>query len=272
MIKKVILLAAAIATSSFATWDYFSLLDGNQGSVKAGLYYDMDDNWSQMGLKVGARMNIAPKVELSIQSFGFQFWGETECDACAEGGYGLRDLIIGARYALDPELYFFLDFNLPIGRERNDGTTPPSHGEIFLYFGAQHNKAIDAIKGASYGTEAGIFWGFEHHDLERGLELHLGAEFDYKLPSAPLTLLVGTQFWLRIFESEDHDKDLRDDWSDQWKFWVGANFELNKNIALNGQIILRSQDLNHRKNNEGFREVPMEGDALGFALDMEFKF
>ena len=181
-------------------------------------------------------------------------------------------MIIGARYALDPELYFFLDFNLPIGRERNDGTTPPSQGEIFLYFGAQHNKAIDAIKGASYGTEAGIFWGFEHHDLERGLELHLGAEFDYKLPSAPLTLLVGTQFWLRIFESEDHDKDLRDDWSDQWKFWVGANFELNKNIALNGQIILRSQDLNHRKNNEGFREVPMEGDALGFALDMEFKF
>ena len=101
---------------------------------------------------------------------------------------------------------------------------------------------------------------------------HLGAEFAYKLPSAPLTLLVGTQFWLRIFESEDHDKDLRDDWSDQWKFWFGANFELNKNIALNGQIILRSQDLNHRKNNEGFREVPMEGDALGFALDMEFKF
>ena len=187
---------------------------------------DMDDDWSQMGLKVGARMNIAPKVELSIQSFGFQFWGETECDACAEGGYGLRDLIIGARYALDPELYFFLDFNLPIGRERNDGTTPPSQGEIFLYFGAQHNKAIDAMKGASYGTEAGIFWGFEHHDLERGLELHLGAEFDYKLPSAPLTLLVGTQFWLRIFESEDHDKDLRDDWSDQWKFWFGANFEV----------------------------------------------
>ena len=74
MIKKVLLLAAALATSSFATWDYFSLLQNNHGSIKAGLYYDMDDDWSQMGIKVGARMNIAPQLELSVQSFGYQFW------------------------------------------------------------------------------------------------------------------------------------------------------------------------------------------------------
>ena len=32
MFKKVILLAAAIATSSFATWDYFGLLQNNSAS------------------------------------------------------------------------------------------------------------------------------------------------------------------------------------------------------------------------------------------------
>ena len=272
MIKKIILLAAAIATSSFATWDYFSLLEGNHKSVKAGLYYDMDDNWSQMGVKVGARMNIVPQFELSLQSFGFQFWGEWDCDDCADGGYGLRDLVIGARYALDPELYFFLDFNLPIGREKGAGTTPPSQGEIFLYFGAQHHRNIEAIKGAAYGAEAGVFWGFEHNDLERGLEVRLGGEFDYTLPSTPVTLLIGSQFWLRIFESEDHDKDLHDNWSDQWKFWVGANFAIDKNVSLNGSVIVRAQDLNHRKKEEGFRRITMEGDALGFTLDVEFKF
>ena len=123
MIKKILLLAAALATSSFATWDYFSLLQNNQGSVKAGLYYDTDHDWSQMGFNVGARMNLSPQFELSIHSFGYQLWGETDCDNCEEGGGGLRDLAIGARFALDPELYFFLDFNLPIGKDhkRNFG-------------------------------------------------------------------------------------------------------------------------------------------------------
>ncbi len=271
MIKKIILLAAAIATSSFATWDYFGLLADGQVSTKAGIYYDWDGDWSQMGLKVGARMNIAPQIELSVQSFGFQFWGEWDCDACPDGGYGLRDLVLGSRYALDPELYFFLDFNIPIGREKGAGT-PPSQGEIYLYFGAQHHKNIEAVQGVSYGAEAGIFWGFEHDDLERGLEVRFGGELDYKLPKVPLTLLVGAQFWLRVFESEDNDKGLHDSWSDQWKFWFGANYAIKENISINGQIILRSQDLEHRKNNEGFRQIPMEGDAFGFTVDMEFKF
>ena len=69
MFKKILLLTAAIVTSSFATWDYFGLLQNNSGSVKTGLYYDWDGDWSQMGLKVGARVNIVPQFELSFQSF-----------------------------------------------------------------------------------------------------------------------------------------------------------------------------------------------------------
>lgn len=274
MIKKVILLAAAIATSSFATWDYFGLLEEGRGSAKAGLYYDWDDDWSQMGLKVGARMTIAPKIELSLQSFGFQFWGETDCKECADGGYGLRDLVIGARYALHPELYFFLDFNLPIGREKGVGTTPPSRGEIFLYFGAQHHKEIQTFNGVSYGTEAGLFWGFEHDELERGLELRLGGEIDYTLPSTPLTIALGGQFWLRLFKSEydngNKDVDLHDDWSNQFKFWIGATYAVNSNISVNGQIIARSEDI--KKRSKDPFTIGMEGDALGFTFDVEFKF
>ena len=280
MIKKIILLAAVIATSSFATWDYFSLLQNNQGSVKAGLYYDWDGDWSQMGLKVGGRVNITPSFELSFQSFGYQFWGEHECDNCPEGGKGIRDLAIGARYALDPELYFFLDFNLPIGNDKVKGsgtshaTTPPSNHEMYIYAGAQHSRNINSIKGASYGTEAGLFWGFKHHERERGLELRLGGEFDYLLPSAPVTLLIGGQFWFRIFASEYNngtkkDKEMHDDWSHQWKIWVGASVPLSDAISLKGQIIARSQDL---KNKNYEPDIVMEGDALGFTLDMEFKF
>lgn len=277
MIKKVILLAAAIATSSFATWDYFGLLQNNQGSVKAGIYYDTDDDWSQMGLKVGARMNATPQLELSLQGFGYQFWGETDCDACSEGGSGLRDLVIGARFALDPELYFFLDFNLPIGKDKAKGygTTAPSNHEMYIYAGAQHHNEINAIKGASFGTEAGLFWGFRHHDKERGLEARLGGEFDYALPSIPMTLLVGGQFWFRLFRSEydngtKSDAKLHDDWSTQFKFWFGASFAVNSNMAINGQIIARSQNL--KKRAADGTAIMMEGDALGFTMDVEFKF
>jgi len=290
MFKKILLLTAAIVTSSFATWDYFGLLQNNSGSVKTGLYYDWDGDWSQMGLKVGARVNIVPQFELSFQSFGYQFWGEKECDdddekpeckTYEEGGKGLRDLVIGARYALDPELYLFLDFNLPIGRDKNDGngTTSPSNHEMYIYAGAQHHRDIASIKGASYGAEAGLFWGFKHHDRERGLELRLGGEFDFTLPSAPVTLLVGGQFWFRLFASEydasaygtgtKKDKEMHDDWSHQWKFWVGASVPLSDDISIKGTIIARSQDL---KNKSYEPDIMMEGDALGVTLEMEFKF
>ncbi len=276
MIKKVLLLAAALVTSSFATWDYFGLLQNNQGSIKAGLYYDKDDDWSQMGLKVGARFNISPKFELSLQSFGYQFWSETDCDACEEGGNGIRDLMIGGRFAMTPMVNLFLDFNLPIGREKYDGlgTTPPSHHEIFLYFGAQIHNDIASIKGAAFGTEAGVFWGFEHHKQERGLELRIGGELDYTLPSAPVTLLIGGQLWLRLFRSEydngNKDVSLHDDWSNQWKFWVGAEFAVTNQILIKGKIIARSEDIK-RKSKDPFT-INMEGDAVGFTLDVEFKF
>ena len=276
MIKKVILLAALIATYSFATWDYFGLLQNNQGSIKAGLYYDKDDDWSQMGLKVGARFNVSPKFELSLQSFGYQFWSETDCDACEDGGNGIRDLMIGGRFAMTPMVNLFLDFNLPIGREKYDGlgTTPPSHHEMFLYFGAQIHNDIASIKGAAFGTEAGVFWGFEHHKQERGLELRIGGEFDYTLPSAPVTLLIGGQLWLRLFRSEydngNKDVSLHDDWSNQWKFWVGAEFAVTNQILIKGKIIARSEDIK-KKAKDPFT-INMEGDAVGFTLDVEFKF
>ncbi len=284
MFKKILLLAAAIATSSYATWDYFGFPQNSQGSVKAGIYYDMDDDWSQMGLKVGARVKVAPTFELSLQGFGYQFWSENECDEniprCNnEGGNGLRDLIIGGRFALNPMINLFLDLNLPIGRDKYDGegTTAPSNHEIYLYFGGQLHNDIKSIKNASFGTEAGAFWGFRHHARERGLEFHLGGEFDYTLPAAPVTLLIGAQIKLRLFRSEyqnevKSDAKMHDDLSQQYKIWVGTNFAVTNNISINGQIIVRSENLKSKRSDPEDKKIHMEGDAKGFTLDVEFKF
>ena len=277
MIKKVLLLAAALATSSFATWDYFGIPQNSMGSVKGGMYYDWDGDWSQMGLKVAGRFNIAPTFELSVQGFGYQVWGETDCAGCEEGGNGIRDLVIGGRYALSSMVNVFIDFNLPIGKDKKNtlGRTPPSNHEMFLYFGGQFHNDIPALKGGSFGTEAGFFFGFEHHNKERGLELRLGGEFDYNIPSSPVTALIGGQLWIRLFRSEyDNgvkEVNLHDDWSNQFKFWVGANIAVNEQISINAQIIARSQDLK-KKSADNNVTINMEGDALGLAADVEFKF
>ena len=109
MFKKIALASAIAASAAFATWDYYPVLDAGKGSAAAGLYYDWDNDWSQAGLKVGARYSLIQNLELSLQSWGYQFWGETDCNGCANGGDGLRDLIIGARYGLAPMITAFVD-------------------------------------------------------------------------------------------------------------------------------------------------------------------
>jgi hypothetical protein len=134
MFKKIALASALAASAAFATWDYYPVLDAGKGSVAAGLYYDWDNDWSQAGLKVGARYSLIQNLELSLQSWGYQFWGETDCNGCANGGDGLRDLIIGARYGLAPMITAFVDVNLPIGKDEWDGngTSTPGSDEIFI--------------------------------------------------------------------------------------------------------------------------------------------
>ena len=63
---------------------------------------------------------------------------------------------------------------------------------------------------------------------------------------------------------------LHDDFSTQFKIWFGANFALTDQVSLNGQIIARSQNL--KKKAVDGTAIGMEGDAIGFRLDMEFSF
>ena len=86
--------------------------------------------------------------------------------------------------------------------------------------------------------------------------------------------MIGGQLWLRIFKSEydngNKDVNLHDDWSNQWKFWVGADFAVTSQILIKGKVIARSEDIK-KKSRDPFT-INMEGDAVGFTLDVEFKF
>lgn len=246
MFKKIALAAALTATASFATWDYFPILDAGKGTLEAGLYYDWDGDWSQAGLKVGARYTVVQNLELSLQNFGYQLWSENDCDHCGgnDGGDGLRDLTVGVRYQMAPNFNVFADLNLPIGEDDADGgVSAPGSDEIAIYAGAQFAQIL--TPELILGGEAGLDWGFEHHHYERGLELHVGAELDYSVAQVGITPFIGLQFKYRVTDNEWDGPGAWEDGSGdtQINLWLGANYALNQQIYVTGKLILRNGDM-----------------------------
>ena len=266
MIKKILITAAVAASASFATWDFLPLLEAGKGTAEAGLYYDWDDEWSQAGINIAGRYTVIPNLEISIPGFGVQFWGETDCNGCANGGGGLRDLTIGGRYEVAPMAAVFLDLRLPIGTHDDDGvgTTQPGSDEFAMYFGGQFHMGVKEAPGLVFGAEAGLDWGFEHDNSERGLELHMGGEIDYTIPNVGLTPYLGLKFKLQITEDTWEGADGKeygndDDFDhDQFLFWLGASYALNQQFDVKAQLIFRNGD--------------MDGDATGFYVACGFKF
>jgi hypothetical protein len=260
MFKKIAMACAFIATASFATWDYYPVLEAGKGSFAGGLYYDWHHDWSQAGLKIGARYSIIQNLEISVQSFGYQFWSEEDCDGCVNGGDGLRDLTIGGRYIVAPMVTAFLDMNLPIGGDE------VSSDEIALYAGAQFSVPTN-VPGFKFGTEGGIFWGFEHDNSERGLEIHLGGEVAYTVPNVGVTPFAGLQLKYRLTEStwedgEGRERGGNDDGDSQVIIWLGAGyFVIPNQLDLKAQLFVRSGDHGN-----------MGGYASGLYVGAEFFF
>ena len=267
MFKKIALASALAASAAFATWDYYPVLEAGKGSAEAGLYYDWHHKWSQAGLKVGGRYSIIQGLEVSLQGWGYQLWAEEDCDHCANGGDGLRDLTLGARYEIAPMITVFLDMNLPIGSDE------VSSDEIALYGGAQFSMPVNEVPGLKFGTEAGIFWGFAHgdNDYERGLEIHLGGEVAYTVPNVGVTPFVGIQLKYRVTESTweapDENGKKREygddsDGDNQFILWLGAAYSVIPNqLDVKGKLFVRSGD-----------HPEMGGDASGIYVGAEFFF
>lgn len=275
MFKKFAIALAMATTASFATWDYYPVHDAGKASFKGGLYYDADDDWSQAGIKIGARFSVIKGLEISMQNFGYQFWGETDCHGCANGGDGLTDMTLGARYEVAPMVTMFIDFNLPIGQDHWDGagTTTPSSDEFSIYLGAQFSLPT-GVKGLDFGVEGGLFWGFESDNHERGLDLHAGVEARYEIPTVKgLAPYVGLQLKYRLTESEweddrdGHDYGYDDNGTSQLNFWFGAAFALDPMITFKAHFIFRNQDYDGRNDDGNPRR--MDGDATGIYLGCE---
>lgn len=259
MFKKIVLAAALAVSASFATWDYFPVLEAGKGSAEIGMYYDWHDDWSQAGLKAGARYSLFQNFELALMGLGYQFWSETDCDGCYNGGDGFRDLVIGARYQVAPMITAALDLGLPVGGKE------VSSDEIYLYGAVQFSTQFPSAPGLALGSEAGIFWGFEHDNFERGLEIHVGAEVDYTIANVGVTPFLGLQFKGKFTEDTwDDGKHGADNGAFDDKqiiIWLGAAYAIDPMFTVKAQLFVRSGD-----------QDMMGGDASGLyaACDINF--
>lgn len=271
MFKKILAIALLAISASFATWDYYPVPEAGKGSAEGGLYYDKHNSWSQAGLNLGVRYVVVQNLEISLQNWGYQFWSEVDCDGCANGGDGLRDLTLGARYQLDPMINMFLDLNIPLGGDE------VSSDEFSIYLGGQFSLPTN-VPGFAFGTEGGILWGFEHDNWERGLELHIAGELKYTVPNVGVTPYVGMKIKTRITESTwegcawgDDDKhegacketEFGDDSAGDMQFilWLGASYAIDPMIEVKAHFILRSGDHDE-----------MGGDATGIYAAGVFNF
>ncbi len=247
MFKKIAIAALLVATSSFATWDYYQLPEAGKGTVTGQFFYDSDDPWSQWGLNVSARYILMPNLELSLQSFGYQSWETSGSD-----GAGFTDLTLGARYAIMPIVNLFLDLNLPIGS--NDVSD-----RLGITLGGQFSQEI--VPNLALGTEAGVYWGFKRHDFEPGLVVNLAAELGYTIPDYGLTPLVGLELKYKLTDDESGNWE-GNAGDNSIRLWLGAAYAINGEMSVDGKLKVRSGDSSNH----------LDGDAVGIEVNFSYNF
>ena len=170
---------------------------------------------------------------------------------------GLTDFTFGARYAVLPEMVnIFLDLNIPFGDEGEGGYI--GSDEWAIYFGGQFYKEL--IPQLLLGVEAGLDWGFEHNDFERGLVFNTGAEIGYTIKEIGLTPFAGIEFKYKLTDDEWNGAGAWEDnaGDNQFNLWIGAAYAINEAMAVDGKIKMRSGDI--------------DGDATHFDVNFSYNF
>ena len=220
MLKKIVLAAAVAATASFATWNYFPVLEAGKGQAEIGVTDKMQDKVNQLGLFVGARYTIIQNLELGLKLPYTIFTHNDGHDAKVDG---LGNLPIMVRYQFMPILNAFVDVDLPIGDKkvvaRGDG--------LGVYFGVQYSQNFGMV---NFGSELGLRIRTEgDDDVSPPYNLHIGLEGDFAV-SQMFTPYVGADFDMYLGEYTHDGKELLDsDASGD----LGIAPYLGVNIAIN---------------------------------------
>jgi len=225
--KKLSVVAVAVCmltSSSFAAWDYFTVIEAEKGQATLG-------TGTLGGFKI--RYGIMENLEL--------FATNNEV-AGINSGY-----FIGGRYQIVPEMFAFgLDLGIPVDNSafgRDIGLIPS----------VAFTMGINEMISFGIGAELGI--GIDHPAPEPGdalatrmlMNLGFGLELDFQLNDV-LTAWVGCDFFLEDF-TEDNSPDMTIDPS------IGLTIAVHDNLILGTKLGI---DLN-ATNREGDDTIGLRG-------------
>jgi hypothetical protein len=173
MFKKIALAAALTASASFATWDYFPILDGGKGQAELDVAYFKIEKLSELQIAAAARYSITPNFEFGI---GIPFLlyaaydGESYDDVA-----GLGKIQLMTRYQFTPNVSAFVDFILPTCGDN----TCDDDGAFAFHFGAQYSQKFGIV---NFGSELGLQLHTSGDDeINPPWELNIGAEADFEV-------------------------------------------------------------------------------------------
>lgn len=212
MFKKVALAAALCATASFATWNWFPVLENHKGEGQIGLEFDKAGDWKDLDLYAGVRYTVIPNLELG---FKLPIRLMADFDGVDEET-GLRNPTFMARYQFMPTMNAFVDVDLPIGKEEIDGDA------FGLHAGVQYSQKFGMV---NLGTELGLKLESEGDD-ERTPPwvLDIGAEADFEIGGI-VTPFVGIELDMWIGKYTVDGDNEGESYTGDMAFWpyVGAN-------------------------------------------------
>ena len=169
MLKKIILGAALLASTSFATFSNFPVPAAMSGDAKLVADFIIHDKWKGLDLSAKARFVPVQNLELYLS---LPFRPMSRYDGKSDKKTGMKNLTFGARYQIIPTVAAFLDVTFPTGKDK---IIYPDDGFGF-YFGGQYSQDFGAV---ALGTEAGLSMSTQGDDKVKGpMTLTLNAELD----------------------------------------------------------------------------------------------
>lgn len=252
MIKKIALAGALAATASFATWDKFPVLEAGKGQAKVGVGYDMQGDYSDLGMYVGARYSVIQGLELGL-AVPFRFYSDFDGNDLEADGLGNIPLMV--RYQFMPTMNAFLDVTLPIGADEVVG----DDGEIGFHAGVQFSQNFGMI---DLGTEAGLALETAGDDKTTPpWKLNIGAEAGFAL-GGPVSPYVGLDLVMELGKyTYDGDNVGEGHSGDLGIFpYVGVGYSINQMISLDASVSL------------GLGNEHLVDDDMDLTIDVNAKF
>ena len=215
MLKKILLGAAMLATSSFATFSQFPVPDANKGDVKLVSDFTMQDKAKAWELTLKGRFVPVQNLELWL---GLPYMLMTSWDGHDTNGDGMKNLTFGGRYQITPNVAGFLDLTFPTGKKEinDDG--------FGFNVGAQFSKNFGSV---DFGSELGLMFNTEGDDKYKSpMQLHLNAEVD-PIVSQTISPYIGLDLYIVVSDPKVDGHKAGDTSGNVGVYpYLGANFKI----------------------------------------------